>query len=80
MTLTADFVFAGVSALYRKPTESEMLPLIAAVGAIGAVDKIASAAISEFKHLTSTGQASSISDPKAPGSFAAVLASLGAGR
>lgn len=70
-----------MSGFYFKPTESIVLPVIAAIGAISTIDKIGGGAINALKHLTSTAQSSGTSDPKADASsFASVLASLGVGK
>jgi hypothetical protein len=80
-TRTVESSLAHVSCFNFKPTESIVLPVIAAIGAISTIDKIGTSAINAFKHLTSNGQSSGTSDPKSDaGSFAAVLASLGVGK
>jgi hypothetical protein len=54
-----------------------MIPILAAASAISTIDKIASAAGSEWKQLTAAGQGSGkTSATAAPGSFAALLAQI----
>jgi hypothetical protein len=55
-----------------------MIPLFAAASAIGAVDKIGNAAISQWKHLTATGHASGNKETGATSdSFGALLSAHG---
>jgi hypothetical protein len=52
-----------------------MIPVLAAASAISTIDKVASAALSQWKHLTSLGQANG--KPGASDSFATLLAAQG---
>jgi hypothetical protein len=52
-----------------------MIPILAVASAISTIDKVASGALLQWKHLTSPGQANG--KPGASGSFAAFLAAQG---
>jgi hypothetical protein len=71
---TANVTTPCLFALYQ-PTEFSMIPILAAASAISTIDKVASGVLSQWKHLTSPGQATG--KPAASSSFAALLAEQG---
>jgi hypothetical protein len=50
-----------------------MIPILAATSVLSTIDKVASAAASEWKQLTTNGKTNTTG---APGSFAALLAQI----
>ena len=54
-----------------------MVPVLAALGAIGTVDKIATGALAAWKALSSPERAGGKAEVDAPGSFGALMKALG---